>query len=318
MGTPITSPNQFTQPGQQNTGGDKRPEVHKVTDWNQEPEGPTSRLDPTDDPWATSPPPPMGSYRLKLFVGRDGVTRGLVREGNPQNPEDYYYSCDLECRIVSDDKESNGFPVFDRINTMIGRGKNLSTMAGLLVKMGISLPPQATAKQVAMAFSNSIKAEPVLWANLDWEARVQDGLRRNGSENWITPLATMTDFPANGKGGFLHESSVQLSRGGKARVRARLVVVDWGTAQGVRPLSAIPTTAGTVGAFGGVPSAPVIPAFAPAPVAAPAATSSGFGTMQPIAPVTAAPTPPWPNQPATNAAPAPPAQQGDFSSLLRS
>lgn len=318
--TPMQTPGGFTQPQQGQGGQQQQNKAITVTDWSQVPDGVASRLDPTDDPWAFSAPPPMGKYRLKLFMPRDGIQFKKDRNDQPM-----FYS-NVECRIQHEDKTVANFPLFDWANTSLGRGKNLSTMAGLIRNSGVQLPAEATPKQIAQFFEQWLKSEPVLWAWCDWEGQIEDGENNKGETRYVTKFSSMKDFPEKADGTHEHLVKVTTRNGGFAECRAQLKVKVWGNQQDVAvPHQPIAMQPGFAPMPVGGGFAKAAPQGSPAPAQQQTGGASPFGQTMP-AQAPAAPS--WGQQtqqtqqqaqPAqqqqTNAAPQ--AQGGDLNSILR-
>ncbi len=180
--------------------------------------GVKSKLDPTEDAWEFSAPPDMGRYRLKLFLGKEGFQQGLRDE---EDSNSVYYQANLECKIVSDDSETNGYSVFATVTTKIGKRKNISTMAGLVGKCGYKVPTEATDLEIAKLFKAVLAKEPILGAELDWEAGYRDG------KDWVRVFSSQEDFPEADGGGYEHVCRVTRKDGGKEEVRAQLKIKEW-------------------------------------------------------------------------------------------
>lgn len=164
----------------------------------QLPAGLVSEIDPTEDAWAASPPPPKGPYRLKLFLGERGCTLDY-RDRVRKSPEDVYYHVSLECRVVDNvNKELNGRMTFANVNTRIGVGKHISTVQGLLIKMGAKIPAgyKMDDKTAATHLLNQLKKEPVLGAYLDWNGSYQPtATAQDPNPRYKTIFRSMDEFP---------------------------------------------------------------------------------------------------------------------------
>jgi len=188
-------------------------------------EGAKSKLDPNQDAWEFPAPPPGGKlYNLRLHLGSDGFKAYEVVK---DDPESVVYSCALECRIESDDKEVDGQPVFPRVSTRIGRGKDISTMAAVVALCGVKIDStkEYSPLRIAKAMEKLLKKDPtplIKGCLLDWQ-----GTRQLPNGNWDTVFRSMADFPKDKKGRPMHIVSVSRKDGGKDEVRARLYVKKW-------------------------------------------------------------------------------------------
>jgi hypothetical protein len=181
--------------------------------------GKKSKLDPTEDAWSYSAPPAKGAYSLKVFLAKDAFKQGFF---DPQDEDSVFYEGELECKIVSDKPDEDGFTVFGRVSTKIGRGKNISTMAGLLVRMGFKIPDEATPLQLARMLKAAIAKEPVLHNCLcDWS-----GWSKNDEKVIYT---SMDDFPEDEEGNPMHEVTITNKDGGREKIKATLKIREWGT-----------------------------------------------------------------------------------------
>lgn len=181
--------------------------------------GKKSKLDPTEDAWANSAPPPKGEYTLKVYLAKDGMKMGLIK---PDDEDSVFYEAELETKIKHDNPEYDNFTVFSRVSTKIGRGKNISTMAGLINKMGYKLPEEATPLQIAKLLKAAIAKEPVLYNNmLDWS-----GWSQNDNKVICT---SMDDFPEDEEGNPVHEFTITNKDGGREKIQARVKIRVWGS-----------------------------------------------------------------------------------------
>lgn len=181
--------------------------------------GVKSKLDPTEDAWSRTAPPPKGDYDIKLFAGgKDAWRQGLIDE----NDEDsIYYSCNLECKIVSENKEYDGASLFSTVTTRIGRGKHISTMAGLIKKCGYKVPEEATPLEIARLFKKVLAKEPILRGNeCDWE-----GYSKADSK---TIFLSMDDFPEDSEGNKRWRVTRTTKDGSREEIVASLRIKLWG------------------------------------------------------------------------------------------
>ena len=243
-------------------------------------EGHTAKLDTKVDAWERIAPPAEGRYSLKLFpsegkekcvsinykTGRGG--QKVLENGQPVFES---YSINIESRIVSDNEDSNNVPVFASVSTRIGRGKSISTAAGLLVKLGygdkLNPDKEYSDKAIAKAVVMALLKEPVIPNNwLDWKYgyRGKDG-------RWKSVFRTMADFPVDEEGEYIANPTITTDSGSREEVFAKLYVREWG---GVGSTQAKP-----------VEAVVVEEEAAPAPKAAPVATPKKKTTPAPAPPV---------------------------------
>lgn len=134
-------------------------------------EGTGLDLDLTEDWQAQAAPPPASRYKLKLTIEDDKFTVGVKQGFGKDDPNGKYYKKQLACKIQAEGSEWNNSIVFYNCNTSIGRGKKLSTMAGLLIMLGAKLPANISELKLARHFNAVIKKnEPELIADCDWSA----------------------------------------------------------------------------------------------------------------------------------------------------
>lgn len=167
-------------------------------------EGIPIKLDLDEDAWEFGAPPPKNVYRMKLFLAKDGMKQTQQSE----DVKDVYYSVNLECRIQSDNLDYDDMPVFTRVDTRVYRGKDISTMAGLLVVAGYRKNIEEEAKSGTLTplkltkyMEAALKKEPILLGEVDWRGSYSF-LNNKGEETWANPLRKYEDFPmlADGSG----------------------------------------------------------------------------------------------------------------------
>lgn len=181
-------------------------------------------LDLTQDAWEFGAPPPRGVYEVKLFIGKDGWKSGTI---DPKDPKSVYVQCDLEGKIT--DREYEGQVVFTRVNTRVFRGKNISTMAGLLVKMGHGpalekARGKLTPKNLSILLDKAIKQEKPIKCELDWQGQYK-WMDDKGKEVYESVHRHYDDFPNLEDGsGKKHIYTIQTKNHGSQEIRARLQV----------------------------------------------------------------------------------------------
>lgn len=183
------------------------------------PSGKKVKLDATEDAWAYSAPPPAGPQDIKLFLAKEAVTLKPKDKDKEMDDDNSYYSISMEAKIVSDDKSINNLTVFPYVNTILGRGKNISTAAGLIVKLGYKLPAEASDFEIAKLLCLAIKKEPITKVELDWQ-----GYSKTLGK---TVYPSMTSFPTDKEGNHQHIVEYKHKDGAIEEIRAQLKVVHW-------------------------------------------------------------------------------------------
>jgi hypothetical protein len=193
-----------------------------VSNWNEiQLDGELVVLDPTEDAWEYGAPPPKGVYALKLFAAKDGI---MMYQDN-RDPKIVNFSISMEAK-VTDDGEYKDAVVFPRVSTKVGRGKHISTAAGLIVKAGFNLPKDGiTPKKLAMMVEALLKKEPIVKGEIDWQGsyKYQD---KKGNDAYQSVFNSYEEFPPDGQGGRKYIVMVNNAHvpGAQVEVRARAVV----------------------------------------------------------------------------------------------
>ncbi len=182
--------------------------------------GTKSKLDPTEDAWEFSAPPPGGmAYKVQLFPQKD---KGFIQDqADPKDADSIFYAVNMECR-VTEPSEYAGIPVFSTVTTKIGRGKNISTMAGLISRLGYKLPDEAEPLQLFQMLAKILRKEPIGEVVLDWRGSYQDS-----KEKWHNVFNSMKDFPKNEDGEYEHVVMHRTVDGEKVQIRAQLNIKEW-------------------------------------------------------------------------------------------
>jgi len=176
------------------------------------PEGKEVEIDPNADAWGVACPLPDGIYKLKLFEARNPYQMGKTDDG------DIYYTANLECRVQSDNSDLKDRIVFGKASTYVAQGKEVSTIVGLIKKIGptIVVPTKITPKQQLQLFRRVLAKEPTLYCEGEWAAWDMP------KSEWIK--RGMKNFPKHEDGkSFNH--SVRDSKGNT--VNAKWKVVKW-------------------------------------------------------------------------------------------
>ncbi len=190
---------------------DKKIQELKAIDINDSslPEGAQENLNPDADAWERACPPPDGVYQVKIHPGKKAFEQGKTDNG------DVYYVANLECKIL-DNKDWEGIVIFAKVSTFLSAGKEISTMAGLIRKMGVAVPRQATHLAIVKLLNKCLKQEPKLYVEGEWKAWDMP------KGEWIK--TGMKNFPKTEDGkGFRHV--VRDSKGGE--VTAKWKPVKW-------------------------------------------------------------------------------------------
>lgn len=184
--------------------------------------GETVQLNYEADAWEIPAPPPMGSYDLKLFPAKEFLKMVMRDETKGwDSPSNVYYMANLECRIVAPGKDWDGNVVFSSVNTQLYRGRELSTMMGLVKLCGVT--PKVTSLndlQQAQILAKVLKSEPIVrGVFLDWQA-----YSKNDKKNVCN---SMTDFPKNQDGTYQHSFTYTDSQRAKEDLNAQIRVKSW-------------------------------------------------------------------------------------------
>ena len=239
--------------------------LQTVTNWNEAPDGVAIQLDLTEDAWEYGAPPPRGVYDIKLFPQKDGVKMGRTDKNDPNTT---YYMINYEGRVVSENADYTDVPVFGNVSTRVFRGKNISTAAGLLVKVGVkNLPSPISDKKLAQFVEQILKKEVTVKAELDWRGQYKH-TNDKGEDEYIPVFNHYEEFPVDpDKGGKKHVVSVAKRGGGQAEVRAQLRVARF-FAKGDTLPSFAPTLPGGLVSGPRTLSLPTTVVSAPSPVVA--------------------------------------------------
>lgn len=210
---------------------EQKKEVVKIDPFGQLEDGETRKLSVAniDDAWGRSAPPPKGFYDLRLMpLSKDGATKEFF---DPRDEKKgFYYQANVEFKIVSDDKELDGTPIFDFLKTSIPRGKELSTMAAVLAKCGFSPTPkgqeETTDGKLLAKFAKASSQMPIIkGVMINWKASYQDSNNR-----WQVPYKDYDQFPDDGEDGKMFE--VEYRDGGKRITLNAKAYIQWNVRQG--------------------------------------------------------------------------------------
>ena len=191
------------------------------------PTGNAHEINTQEDAWERTAPPEYGRYSLQLFPGENTVTVNENSKGEFES-----YSINIMAKVVNSTEDNNGAVAFASVTTRLGRGKEISTAAGLICKLGYdkSFKPgvEYTDLQVAKALVTALKKEPVIANNLcDWKASYsyQDA---KGKTQWVNVANTMEDFPVDKDGN--RDSIIKVTKrdGSRDEMSAKFFVREWG------------------------------------------------------------------------------------------
>jgi hypothetical protein len=174
------------------------------------------------DAWAFPAPPPMGLYDLKLFPAKDAFKMVLRDENKGFDAQgNVYYQANLECRIVAPGTEYDNVPVFVTVSSIVGRGKELSSMMGVVKLTGAKPKKNSlTDLEQAKILNAVLKNEPVIRkVHLDWE-----GYSKNDKKS---VAKSMVDFPKNADGTYQHTYTRVDTNRDKEEITAQLRIKNW-------------------------------------------------------------------------------------------
>lgn len=180
--------------------------------------GTSKKMDATEDAWEFSAPPEPKVYKFRIFPARDGFKQGRY---DPKDAEAVFYQTGVEAKIVSDDPDIDGFTCYCYFTTRIGKRRNISTMAGMIVKMGFKLPSEATDLHIAKMFGAALKKELIVEGELDWRGAYKDG------PDWINQWGSYAEFPNKEGGGKKHIAVITDKKGNSHEIRAQAAVKRW-------------------------------------------------------------------------------------------
>jgi len=186
--------------------------------------GSAVEMDTEADAYERVAPPPMGRYDLHVTESERCWEERETETG------DKYVVANLECKIVNAaDPDVNGQMVFARVSTFMGRGKKISTMAYVLLKMGYpkeKLTGALTTEELVQKFHKFIIKQDRVVKDclLDWQgySPAQKAVIYN----------KMADFPKGKDGQYLHIVEYRKAGQPSEEIVARLKLKDWGGSGG--------------------------------------------------------------------------------------
>lgn len=189
-----------------------------------------AEIDYTEDAWERSAPPPRDIYQLRLFPTKDGYEPRKYNEKDPNSP--MFFQAALECRIVSDNPEYNNIPVFYYASTRLPRGKNISTVLGLMIKAGAKIKATSlTDIDQIKFFDQFLTKEPIISAELDWRGSYLSGQDpKTGKNQYANVFNHYEEFPENPDGADAvrqHEITISKKDGTPVEIKAQLYIGKW-------------------------------------------------------------------------------------------
>ena len=162
-------------------------------------------------------------------------------KSDDNDPSTLYFLADLDCRVISDDKDQNGISIQETVSTTVFRGQKTSQMATLIVKLGYGdkLPANPTPKQQSKLLAGILKRDPKCFAELDWRAWSKNEMdaRRGKAGKFI--LRGMEKFPQLDDGSYDH--IIEDKSGEQCFARAH--IVRWLSADEAKSTKAEPKKA---------------------------------------------------------------------------
>lgn len=181
-------------------------------------EGDVVELDPTEDAWKRSALPHRGLYFIKSFPPKQRFT--VLRTSDDKQLQ--WWEVSMESKIVECiDPELDNTTVFPKVSTYIGRGKNLSTAGGWIIRTGYTLPKDGKLNHldVATVTAKIIKQEPVNLVLIDWSGWSEKDKR--------VVCKSMIDFPVGPDGLPMDEFTHTANDGTPEQIKATLKVRFW-------------------------------------------------------------------------------------------
>lgn len=171
------------------------------------------------DAFAGPPPPTDGDYRVKLSMGRRGVSSGKDKNGR------LFYMVDVNAKVNAGEFENR--ILFDNVSTMVMQNTGTSRMAGVLKALGDPVGGRTSILETTRKFADKLVGEPEVTVQSQWTAYCADCNEENkanpkrGKKNGIV-LRGEKRFPQNGDG--KHRAQVECPNcGSLLNARAEIV-----------------------------------------------------------------------------------------------
>ena len=182
-------------------------------------------VDPEKDAFAGPPPPDDGEHRVKLSLGKGGITTGIIGKGD--NKGKPWYQVDIQGKIQPPDPFEGRF-TFNRVGTMVFNGT--SEVVGVLKALGEPVSARTTVLELLRALKAKLEGEPEVIQKTQWAAFCKDcndeynnSAGKRGKKGGIV-LRGQNRFPQNGGG--RHEHQLECPTCGSL-VNARAEVVSY-------------------------------------------------------------------------------------------
>jgi len=162
------------------------------------PKGIATKIDTSADAFERQPPPPKGYYKFELNPSKNGWQGSLRDE---KDKESISYSTSLECQVM--EGEYKGRNLFQLISTRVFAGRETSTAATMLVKLGAKVVTDQAYTDLAIARGMDKrlnKGAAILWAETDWLARGTEISKRTSEKVYFDVKRGMDNFPEDDEG----------------------------------------------------------------------------------------------------------------------
>lgn len=144
-------------------------------------------IDTETDQFSFAPPPPDGSYLVKLRMDNEKGIEGKITSKEAKTPNKKYAQITVIAEII--DGEFEGRLIYDRQNTLVSdRGTN--SIAGMLLALGQELPPKMSAKDLLQMAQDALAMEPSAKVTGRWEAYSKEANNGKGKK-----IRGMKNFP---------------------------------------------------------------------------------------------------------------------------
>jgi len=179
-------------------------------------------IDPNEDAWKFSAPPPAGIYEVQLALFKCELVKY-----DPKDENTWGYEINIEGRTTEKHGDHAGSVNFLRVTTYRRRGAKISTAEGALIKLGLDKAKLAARKfnhqEIAEALVKALNKGPITNWEIDWRGSYQDV-----KEKWHNVFTTYDEFPDDPEtGGKQHVVKVLVPGGGREEITAQTRVIKW-------------------------------------------------------------------------------------------
>jgi hypothetical protein len=188
-------------------------------------------INPDADAFAGPPPPDDGEHRVKISLGKGGVTTGTVSKGESKGKP--WYQVDIQGKIQPPDP-FEGRMTFNRVGTMVFNGT--SEVVGVLKALGEPVTARESVLDLLRRLKARLDGEPEVIQKTQWAAFCSDCNQefdhsggKRGKKGGIV-LRGQSRFPQNGNGKHNHQVECP---GCGSLVNARAEVVSYKAAPSV-------------------------------------------------------------------------------------